>query len=105
MGERNFIDGAQMKEDTGAGKQNCVYIVRCADGALYSGWTNDIAARIKAHNSGRAAKCTRARLPVQLVYCELCESKSAAMKREYAIKRYTREKKQALIEGAAQHPE
>jgi putative endonuclease len=91
-----------MEEHRAAGKQNCVYIVRCADGALYSGWTNDIEARIKAHNSGRAAKCTRARLPVRLVYCELCESKSAAMKREYAIKRYSREKKLALIAGAAE---
>lgn len=82
-------------------KQNCVYILECADGTLYTGWTNDIEKRVAAHNMGAAAKYTRARAPVRLVYMECCESKQLAMQREYQIKRLTREKKLSLIGGAA----
>ena len=77
---------------------NGVYILRCADGSLYTGWTNDVEARIKAHNEGRGgAKYTRSRRPVTLVYWEDCGTKEQAMSREWHIKRLTREEKLALI--------
>lgn len=76
---------------------NYTYMVRCADGSLYTGWTNDLEKRIKAHNAGKGAKYTKTRLPVELVYWEEYETKEAAMSREYAIKRMTREKKLALV--------
>lgn len=76
-----------------------VYILRCADGTLYTGWTNDLAARVSAHNAGKGAKYTRGRLPAQLVYSERVSGKGEALRREYAIKRLTREEKQRLILG------
>ena len=76
---------------------NYTYILRCRDGTLYTGWTNDIEKRVKAHNEGKGAKCTKARLPVKLVYSEAFETKTEAMKREYAIKRMRREAKEKLI--------
>lgn len=76
-----------------------VYIVRCADGTLYTGWTRDPHARVRVHNSGKGAKYTRARLPVSLVYCESCESLSAALKREHQLKPWSRARKEALIAG------
>ena len=76
---------------------NYTYILRCADGTLYTGWTDDLDARVRAHNEGRGAKCTRARLPVTLVYSEAFVSKSGAMKREYQIKHLPRREKLALI--------
>ena len=79
---------------------NGVYILRCADGSLYTGWTNDVEARIKAHNESRAgAKYTRSRRPVTLVYWEDCGTKEQAMSREWHIKHLTREEKLALIAG------
>ena len=76
-----------------------VYMVRCGDGTLYTGITNDLEKRIKAHNSGKdGARYTRARRPVKLVYSEGVESKSAAAKLEYRIKTLTRSKKVELIE-------
>ena len=73
-------------------------MLRCADGSLYTGWTNDIEARMKAHNLGRGgAKYTRSRRPVTLVYWEDCETKKQAMSREWHIKRLTRAEKLALI--------
>ena len=74
------------------------YIVRCADGTLYCGWTNNLTARLAAHNSGRGAKYTRGRGPVTLVYSELFATQREAMKREAAIKRLTRTQKQQLID-------
>ena len=65
---------------------NYVYVLRCSDNSLYTGWTNNLERRIKAHSNGRGAKYTRARLPVELVYFEEFEDKIEAMKREYAIK-------------------
>lgn len=79
---------------------NCVYILKCKDGSLYTGWTNDIEARVKAHNEDRGAKYTRGRGPVELVYVEQAENRSAAMKREYAIKILSHSDKLALIEGS-----
>ena len=69
---------------------NYVYILRCGDGSLYTGWTNDLDARLEAHRSGRGAKYTRSHLPVELAYCEEYETKEAAMSREWQIKRLTR---------------
>ncbi|MCQ4734734.1 GIY-YIG nuclease family protein [Anaerotruncus colihominis] len=74
-----------------------VYILRCADRTLYTGWTTDLERRLTMHNAGRGAKYTRARRPVTLVYCESFNGKSAAMRRECAIKRMTRAQKCALI--------
>ena len=73
------------------------YITRCADGTLYTGYTDDIARREAAHNSGRGAKYTRSRLPVKMVYHESFATRSEAMKRECAIKRLSREQKLKLI--------
>ena len=75
-----------------------VYMLRCADGTLYTGWTSDLAHRVKAHNSGHGAKYTRSRTPVELVYSEKLADKTEALKREYAIKQLTREQKEQLIE-------
>ena len=74
-----------------------VYIMRCADGTLYTGYTDDIARREAVHNSGRGAKYTRSRLPVKMVYHESFATRSEAMKRECAIKRLSREQKLKLI--------
>ena len=74
-----------------------VYILRCGDGTLYTGCTNDLPRRLEAHRSGRGAKYTRSRLPVEPVYREEAADKSAALRREAAIKRLDRRKKLALI--------
>ena len=74
------------------------YIVRCADGSLYTGWTDDIARRLAAHNSGRGAKYTRTRLPVVLVHLETFSTKEEAMSREWHIKQLTRAQKLALVD-------
>ena len=79
-----------------------VYMVRCADGTLYTGYTRDLIARLKVHNSGKGAKYTRSRLPVSLVYAEQCESLSAALKRERHLKPWTRARKEALVAGDLQ---
>lgn len=76
---------------------NYTYIVRCSDGTLYTGWTNDLEKRMKAHNEGMGAKYTRSRRPVELVYSEEHETKEEAMSREYRIKRLTRQQKTELI--------
>ena len=73
------------------------YIMRCADGTLYTGYTDDITRREAAHNSGRGAKYTRSRLPVKMVYHESFATRSEAMKRECDIKRLSREQKLKLI--------
>jgi len=73
-----------------------VYIVRCSDGTLYTGWAVDVAARVKAHNAGRGAKYTRTRRPVRLIYSEELPTRAEAMQRERQIKRYPRAKKLAL---------
>ena len=74
-----------------------VYMVRCADGTLYTGYTCDPERRTKVHNAGRGAKYTARRLPVSLVYWEPCESRSAALKREHAMKCLTRVQKEAVL--------
>lgn len=74
-----------------------VYILECSDKTYYTGWTNNLENRIKTHNLGKGAKYTRARLPVKLAYYEEFETKSLAMKREYAIKRLSRQEKIKLM--------
>ena len=74
-----------------------VYMVRCSDGSLYTGITNDIKGRILRHNSGKAAKYTRSRLPVNLVYVEPAQDKSTALKKEIAIKKLPKLVKESLI--------
>ena len=76
---------------------NAVYILRCGDGTLYTGWTNDLEKRLRAHAAGKGAKYTRARLPVTLVYTEVFETEHEARSREYGIKRLTRNQKLSLI--------
>lgn len=77
---------------------NYTYMVKCADGTLYTGWTNCLEKRLKAHNGGRnGAKYTKTKRPVSLVYYEGFFSKEEAMQREYQIKQLTRERKLELI--------
>ncbi len=78
----------------------CCYILRCADGTLYTGITNDFDKRVAAHNAGTASKYTRVRVPVAPVYFEASENRSTASKREAQIKRLTRQQKIALISSA-----
>ena len=78
-------------------EMNYTYIVECADGSLYCGWTNDLDKRIKDHNAGKGAKYTKTRLPVKLVYFEEFDTKEEAMSREWHIKQLRREKKMELI--------
>ena len=78
---------------------NYVYLLLCADGTLYCGWTTDIDARLAAHNSGKGAKYTRSRLPVRLVYHEVYEDLHEALSREWHMKRLSRDEKMKLIES------
>lgn len=77
-----------------------VYLLRCADGTLYTGFTNDLARRLAAHNAGRGAKYTRGHRPVELVYWESFSNKSSALRREYAIKQLPRRQKLTLIQSS-----
>ena len=76
---------------------NYVYILRCSDNSLYCGWTTDLKKRVQTHNSGKGAKYTRSRLPVELVYFEEYEDRTEALSREWHIKRLAREEKIQLI--------
>lgn len=76
-----------------------VYILKCVDNTYYTGYTTDIVKRCAVHNKGKGAKYTRCRLPVKVVYTEEFDSKSLALKREYAIKQMTRHQKARLIYG------
>lgn len=75
-----------------------VYMLRCKDGSLYTGWTNDLEHRLAMHSSGRGAKYTRGRGPLELVYSEELSDKEAALRRECAIKKLRREQKLALLQ-------
>ena len=79
------------------------YIVECADGTFYTGWSTDPARREKTHNAGRGAKYTRMRRPVKLTYIEELPDKSSALKRERAIKKFSRKKKEKLVEDTKKH--
>ncbi|MEB8307877.1 GIY-YIG nuclease family protein [Staphylococcus xylosus] len=74
-----------------------IYIVKCKDGSLYTGYAKDVTQRVAKHNNGQGAKYTKIRRPVQLVYQEMFNTKSEALKREYEIKTYTRQQKLELI--------
>lgn len=75
-----------------------VYVLRCGDGSLYTGWTNDLEQRLAAHQSGKGAKYTKGRLPVEMVYSEELEDKSAALKRENELKKLKKAEKELLIQ-------
>ncbi len=83
--------------------ENYTYLLQCADGTLYCGWTNDLDRRLAAHNAGTAAKYTRTRRPVTLVYYERFATKQEAMSREFHIKRLRRREKLHLIKGSSQN--
>lgn len=78
---------------------NFTYIVECSDHTLYTGWTNDLEKRMRAHNEGKGAKYTKSRRPVRLVYFETFATKEEAMSREYKIKKMTRQEKMELMRG------
>ena len=82
---------------------NYTYMVRCRDDSLYTGWTNHLEKRVEDHNSGRGAKYTKSRRPVELVYYGQFETKEEAMRREWEIKQLTRKQKEKLLEQAGQH--
>jgi putative endonuclease len=91
--------------DEAAAIVHFVYVAECADGSLYTGYTNDMAKRIEAHNDGRGAKYTRGRRPVKPVYTEGYATKEEALRREAQIKRLRRKKKLQLIaEGRQRNP-
>ena len=77
---------------------NYTYILRCRDGSLYTGWTNNLERRLACHNEGKGAKYTRTRRPVELAYYEAFQTKEEAMRREWEIKHMTRKRKILLIE-------
>lgn len=76
---------------------NYTYILRCSDGTYYTGWTNDIEKRVKAHNEGKGAKYTKTRRPVALMYYESFQTKEEAMRREWEIKHLKRQEKEKLM--------
>ncbi len=76
---------------------NYMYILRCSDGSLYTGWTNDLSRRLRAHQQGRGGKYTRAHRPVALAYYERFDTREAAMRREWEVKQLRREEKLRLI--------
>lgn len=79
-----------------------LYILRCRDDSLYTGITTDVKKRLEAHRSGKGAKYTRGRGPLEMVYQETCGSHSDALKREYQIKALSRQEKELLIQSAAE---
>ena len=84
---------------TKSAARHFTYIVRCCDGSLYTGWTTDLEKRVETHNSGKGAKYTRSRRPVELVYHEEFQTKEEALRRERAIKKLTRNAKEQLLRG------
>ena len=90
------------KTKTTPAKEWLVYILKCRDGSYYTGITNDLAKRLKAHTAGTASKYTRSRLPVRAVYRERLRTKSRALRRELKIKKLSREQKTLLIKTLKQ---
>ncbi len=74
-----------------------LYILKCRDNTLYTGITTDITRRLKEHNDGRASRYTRSRLPVKFLFSEPCRNRSQALKKEYAMKQFSRKEKKAYI--------
>ena len=83
--------------DAPAGAGHYVYVLACADGSLYTGYTTDVERRVAEHNAGKGAKYTRGRTPVEVVRVESFGTKSAAMSREYEIKQLSRSRKERLV--------
>ena len=81
-----------------------VYLARCADDSLYCGITNDVVARVAAHNAGKGARYTRTRLPIEVLYTRRCRSKGNALKLEYRIKQLKRPDKQRIVAEPALLP-
>lgn len=92
-----YTDCTQSSGQPACHGRPCVYILKCKDGTLYTGWTNDFEKRFAAHSSGRGAKYTRGRGPLQPVYIEYLPDKIAAARREAAIKKLSRKRKLALL--------
>jgi putative endonuclease len=84
---------------------NVVYMLRCADGSLYTGWTNDLPKRLASHRAGKGGKYTRSRLPVELAYVERCDTPREARSREWHIKRLSRAEKLELLALGQDKPE
>ncbi len=80
-------------------EKHYAYILECADGTYYTGYTNNLEKRLETHNAGKGGKYTRTRIPVKLVYTEEFATKSEAMSREWAIKQLTRKEKEKLVKG------
>ena len=80
-------------------KANYTYILRCTGGSFYCGWTNDLARRLASHNAGTGGKYTRSRLPVELVWYHVSETREEAMSLEARIKRLSRGQKEQLVSG------
>lgn len=78
-------------------KKNYTYMLRCRDGSLYTGWTTDLEKRVAVHNSGKGGKYTRSRLPVELAYYEIFDTKEEAMRREAEIKKLSKAAKEKLV--------
>ncbi|GEC91011.1 hypothetical protein BBR01nite_33420 [Brevibacillus brevis] len=91
-----------MADEIPSSKSHYVYILSCADGTLYTGYTTELIRRLAAHNEGKGAKYTRGRGPVELLYWEEGADRSWGLKREESIKRLTRKKKEELIGGASE---
>ncbi|TKI58036.1 GIY-YIG nuclease family protein [Brevibacillus antibioticus] len=91
-----------MADEIPSNKSHYVYILSCADGTLYTGYTTELIRRLAAHNEGKGAKYTRGRGPVELLYWEEGADRSWGLKREESIKRLTRKKKDELIGGASE---
>ena len=80
--------------------EHFVYVLRCADDTLYTGYTTDVERRVDEHDAGEGAKYTRGRTPVELVYVESHETRSEAMSREHEIKQFSRDRKERLVSAA-----
>ncbi|NHM14910.1 hypothetical protein GMI68_09115 [Eggerthellaceae bacterium zg-886] len=96
-GRKGARDEGESEPESSAAGSYWVYVVECADGTLYTGYTTDVERRVQEHNSGQGAKYTRSRRPVSCVHAEELPDKSAALRREAAVKRMTRAAKLRLI--------
>jgi predicted GIY-YIG superfamily endonuclease len=80
-----------------------LYILKCGDGTLYTGITNDLDRRVRQHNNGTASRYTRSRLPVNLVHHESCRGRSGALKKEYRLKQLSRKEKEEYVMSRSKH--
>ena len=102
---KRMIDGLKKKTRKLRKKKRepwFLYVLKCSDGTLYTGITNNVQKRFQNHQSGKGARFTRTRLPLQLLYQESCASRSAALVREWQVKSFPRKKKELLVLGASQ---